>query len=251
MAKKPTCEELEQRVKELEREAIERNQTEKALIDSKNRTFQLKARPFPPRFTLTVSLVLATCIIFIVGHLLGKSWFKLQESLPHHTTIRGRVASQPDGSDRLPAIVKPVVYPQGLPDPEEGSKETEDMSMPETFSSQQGLYDKAISAAAHMPEPKADPSTTGRVVIQVGAYRKKANAELLLRELEEKGYDAYLDKRIVQNLGLLYQVRLRGYASESAAGTAMAQLRKQEGLNDSFTLTVDGAGRGSQAPALQ
>jgi cell division septation protein DedD len=101
-----------------------------------------------------------------------------------------------------------------------------------------------------MAEPKTDPSTAGRVVIQVGAFREKANAEPLLRELEEKGYDTYLEARIVKNFGFLYLVRLRGYASESAARTVIDRLEKEEGLKDSFTLTLDIVSGSSQAPAL-
>jgi cell division septation protein DedD len=125
------------------------------------------------------------------------------------------------------------------------------MSMAETFSLQQGLYHKGTSAVVHMPEPKLETPRAGRVVIQVGAFREKAEAELLLRTLGEKGYNGYLDAGIVKNLGLLYRVRLRGYASERAARAAIGRLEKEEGLKGSFVLTVDGGGGRSLTPALQ
>ncbi len=250
MAEKPTYEELKQRVKKFEREAIERKLAEEALIDSKNRTSLLKVKAFRPWFTFTVSLVLAICIIFILGHLVGDSWLKLQEPVPHPITKTDRIASQPDGLDRSPAMGEPLVYPQGLPDQEEDSQETRDIGVAEAFSSPEDLYEEALSASRSMPEPKADPSTAGRVVIQVGAFRKKANAEPLLRELKKKGYDTYLEARIVKNFGFLYLVRLRGYASESAARTVIDRLEKEEGLNEPFTLTLGIVSGSSQTPAL-
>ncbi len=115
MAEKPTYEELKQRVKKFEREAIERKLAEEALIGSKNRTSLLKVKAFPPWFTFTVSLVLAICIIFILGHLVGDSWLMVQESVPHHITKTDRIAIQLDGLDRSPAMGEPLVYSQGLP----------------------------------------------------------------------------------------------------------------------------------------
>ncbi len=250
MAKKPTYEELEQRVRELEKESLERKLAGEALIGSKNRTSLLKVKAFPPWFTFTVSLVLAICIIFILGHLVGDSWLKLQEPVPHPTTKTDRIASQPDGLDRSPAMGEPLVYPQGLPDREEDSQETRDIGVAEAFSSQEGLYEEAPSAGPSMPEPKADPSTAEKVVIQVGAFREKANAEPLLRELKKKGYDTYLEARIVKKFGFLYLVRLRGYASESAARTVIDRLEKEEGLNEPFTLTLGIVSGSSQTPAL-
>jgi len=220
-----------QRLAESEASGTEHKGAEEALIESEERSSHSKARTFHPPSTLIVSLLLATCIVFVVGHLLGNSWLKVQkgEFPPDHTKIPEKIANQPGESNEFP-----------LPDQEEGAQERGDISVVETFSPQQGLYDKATSAAVLMPEPKANASRAGRVVIQVGAFRERANAELLLRKLGEKGYDAYLDARILKNLGFLYRVRLRGYTSERAARTAIGRLEKEVGLNDSFALKVDG-----------
>jgi cell division septation protein DedD len=137
-----------------------------------------------------------------------------------------------------------------LPDQEEDSQETRNIGVAEAFSSPQDLYEEALRACRSMPEPKADPSTAERVVIQVGAFREKANAELLLRELEKKGYDTYLEARITKNSRFFYFVRLRGYASESAARTVIDRLEKEEGLNEPFTLTLDIVRGSSRTPAL-
>ena len=243
--------ESRRRLAESEASETQPKGAEEALIESEERPSQLKARTFHPRFRLIVSLGLATCIVFAVGHLLGKSWLKVQksESLSDQSTLRGRIATQLYDSNESPDLGEATTSAQG--DRKQATQKRGDMSMSETFSPQQGLYHKATSAAVHMPEPKVETPRAGRVVIQVGAFREKAKAELLLRKLGEKGYDAYLDARIVNNLGLLYRVRLRGYASQRAARAAIRRLEKEEGLKGSFALTVDGGGGRSLTPALQ
>jgi hypothetical protein len=242
---------LRQRLAESEASKTQHKGAEEALIESEERASQLKARTFHPRFRLIVSLGLATCIVFVVGHLLGNSWLKVQkgESLPHQSTIRARIATRLYGSNESPDLGEATAFAQG--DRKEATQKRGDISMAETFSLQQGLYHKATSAAVHMAEPKVEMPRAGRVVIQVGAFREKAKAELLLRTLGEKGYDGYLDAGIVKNLGLLYRVRLRGYASGRAARAAIGWLEKEEGLKGFFALTVDGGGGRSLTPALQ
>jgi len=210
-------------INELEKSHQHRG-TKEALINNKERASQTKTRIFHPWSGLIVSLGLAICIVFVVGHLLGNSWLNVQKI----------------ESNEFPA-----------PDYEERDHETGDMSMAETFSPQQGPSDKATSTVVHMPDPNAETSRAGRVVIQVGAFREKENAELLFRKLVEKGYNAYLDKGIVKNLGLFYWVRLRGYANERVARMTIGRLKKEEGLNDSFTLTVTGGDERSLTPAPQ
>lgn len=213
-----------QHLAELEVSENQHKGTKEALINNDERASQTKTRIFHPWAGLIVSLGLATCIVFVVGHLLGSSWLNVQKIESNKFSVL---------------------------DHEEHDHETGDMSMAETFSPQQGLHDKATSAVVHMPDPKAVTFKAGRVVIQVGAFREKANAELLFRKLVEKGYNAYLDKGIVKNLGLFYWVRLRGYANERVARTTIGRLKKEEGLNDSFALTVTGGDERSLTPALQ
>lgn len=93
--------------------------------------------------------------------------------------------------------------------------------------------EKATSAAACVPDLKKDAAKAGNVVIQVGSFRERATAERLVRLLEKKGYDVYLEIRTLKNLGLFHRVRLQGYASVAAARTEMPPLRKQ-GFNDAF-----------------
>ena len=75
-------------------------------------------------------------------------------------------------------------------------------------------------------------------VIQVGAFRIQARAEKFQKELQDKGYDAYLETRALPDHGLFYRVRIRGYMSLVDARAEMERLHKEEGL-DSFALPME------------
>jgi hypothetical protein len=171
-----------------------------------------------------VSLGLATCIVFIVGHLLGNSWLNVHMFK----------------STEAPAL-----------DHEERIHETGERHMAAPYPPQHGHSNKVTSAVVRMPLPTTETSTADRVVIQVGAFREKENAERLVRRLVDKGYNAYLDTGIVNNQGPFYWVRLRGYANESVAKTTVDRLKKEEGLNDSFALTVMSGDEKNLPPAQQ
>jgi len=120
---------LRQRLAESEASETQHKGAEEALVVNKERASQLKARTFHPRFRLIVSLGLATCIVFVVGHLIGNSWLKVQkgEPLPHQSTIRARIATQLYGSNESPDLGEATASPQG--DRKEATQKRGDMSM--------------------------------------------------------------------------------------------------------------------------
>ena len=75
-------------------------------------------------------------------------------------------------------------------------------------------------------------------VIQVGAFRSLARAEKFQKELQDKGYDAYLETHALPEHGLIHRVRIRGYMSLVDARAEMERLHKEEGL-DSIVLTME------------
>jgi hypothetical protein len=193
---------------------IEDNQsreTNETLADMNESSSQPKTRLVYLWSGLMVSLGLATCIVFIVGHLLGNLWLNMH------------MFESTEG----PA-----------PDHEERIHKTGERHMAAPYSPRPGHSNKVTSAVVRMPLPTTETSSTDMFVIQVGAFREKENAERLVRRLVGKGYSAYLDTGIVNNQGLFYWVRLRGFANESVARTTVDRLKKEEGLNDSFALTV-------------
>jgi len=75
-------------------------------------------------------------------------------------------------------------------------------------------------------------------VIQVGAFRSLAGAEKFQKKLQDKGYDAYLETRVLPDHGLIHRVRIRGYMSLVDARAEMERLHEEEGL-DSFALPME------------
>lgn len=187
-------------------------ETNETLADTNESPSQAKTRLFYPWSGMMVSLILAACIVFIMGHLLGNSWLNVH-------MIRSTEGPGPGHKERI--------------------HETEDRHMADTFSPQHVRPNKVTSAIVPMPPlPTTETLSADRVVIQVGAFREKENAERLVKKLIDKGYNVYVDKGMVNNQGLFYRVRLRGYPSESAARTAVDHLKKEEGFTDSFTVTL-------------
>jgi hypothetical protein len=99
----------------------------------------------------------------------------------------------------------------------------------------------------HAAEKSSEEPPQKVFIIQVGAFRSLAAAMNLMKGLREKGYDVYLDGRILPNLGLMHRVRIRGYASAAAARADAERLNKEEGL-DSIVIT---SAQGARSDSLQ
>jgi cell division septation protein DedD len=96
---------------------------------------------------------------------------------------------------------------------------------------------KSERAQGRAPDGKTGISKAENAVIQVGAFRVRATAEQLIRQLREKGYDPYLEIQTLQDLGLIHRVRLSGYGSVAGARTAMVRLQDQ-GFDDVFVVSL-------------
>jgi len=78
------------------------------------------------------------------------------------------------------------------------------------------------------PEP---PS--GRYTVNVGSFREQARAERLMRELDGKGYRAFVAKSTVPQKGTWYRVSVGRYSSREEAQAFAQALKEKEGM-DSF-----------------
>jgi cell division septation protein DedD len=144
---------------------------------------------------------------------------------------------------KSPADASPTVFLQTAVAPgEDAQKPVADIKPVQESSPGQHGADQTVSAAP--AEDQSEDSGKGNVVIQVGVFREKPNAEKLLKRLRARGYDAYLETRAAPNLGDLYRVRLQAHPSEDTARDVMVRLEKEEGINDSFIL--DRIGRQDQ-----
>jgi cell division septation protein DedD len=108
----------------------------------------------------------------------------------------------------------------------------------ESLAKDDNLKQEDTSEGKHAVEHVSVSSDNMGFVIQVGAFRTIARAENLQKALQDKGYDAYLEKHTLPEFGLFHRVRIRGYANLAAARAEMERLHKEEGL-DSIILTIE------------
>ena len=95
------------------------------------------------------------------------------------------------------------------------------------------LNDDVSSNQAYISESNTVIKNAERLIIQLGAFRKKITADGLMKRLREKGYEPNIKVKNTKDKSLYYRIRLRGYGSMAAARKARAQLAKQ-GFRDSF-----------------
>ena len=89
--------------------------------------------------------------------------------------------------------------------------------------------DREMATAASAPSP-AGPWT-----VQVSAFRSRALAEDLRRQLAAKGYDAYLVAVESEDGRVRYRVRVGSFATRGEADQAAARLRTERHLNPFVT----------------
>ena len=93
--------------------------------------------------------------------------------------------------------------------------------------------EKKTTVSSLKPESKSKGTSTGKVILQLGAFREKRAAEGLKRRLMDKGYDAYLGEVAVKGKGRFHRVRIRCCSNLNEARAMKARLRKQ-GFGKSF-----------------
>jgi len=211
-------------------------------IPMEEKTPRLRGRVVHSRFALIGSSVIAACLILTVWLFLGNSDHKTQKgpSPPFRNATRLKIPRDLSNPDQSPVSVQPVHYAKPAIAREASAQKKWNISFAQGTAPEQKPENKMTSTPAHVSESKTEATKAGNLIIQVGAFRESATAEGLMRRLQEKGYDAYLAPRTLKNLGLVNLVRLRGYASENAARTVIAQLEKEEGLDDSFIVNPGG-----------
>jgi cell division septation protein DedD/LPS O-antigen subunit length determinant protein (WzzB/FepE family) len=193
------------------------------------------------RFLLPARRLVVPASILLVAGLILVGYTQLNRRveslpLPHDPTrtpgANSAVTPREPPADASPAVsLQTVVAPGGdVPKPVDDIRP---VGEPSPGPSQHG-EDQTVSAAP--PEEKSESAGEGNVVIQVGVFREKPNAEKLLKRLRARGYDAYLETRAAANLADLYRVRLQAHAGEDKAREIMVRLEKEEGINDSFIL---------------
>ena len=118
-----------------------------------------------------------------------------------------------------------------LPKEEEEVKVTEEGARkPETREESQEK-----PQVAKVEEPKVRPAPeeklpTGRYTVNVGSFREMARADRLRKELEEKGYKAFVAKAAIPQKGTWYRVSVGRFPSRVEAEAFSQALKEKDGL---------------------
>ena len=81
-----------------------------------------------------------------------------------------------------------------------------------------------------IPEGKL---STGGYTVNIASFKDKGNADQLMKELGEKGYEAFVEKANIPQKGTWYRVAVGRFSSRGKA-LAFAQELKEKGVNYSF-----------------
>jgi cell division septation protein DedD len=101
----------------------------------------------------------------------------------------------------------------------------------------------ASSSASASPKPSTppgqdhSPSATPKVPakhfysVQLGAFRYERTAEVLMKELREKGYDAFIQPGVTKDKSPIYRVLVSKHANRKAAQEFAKEIRLKEKAN--------------------
>lgn len=129
-----------------------------------------------------------------------------------------------------------------------GEKEASDEEQEVTIAERKGKRteiegkkeEKPKVAMVEEPEGLAIPQgkvTRGRYTLNIASFRDKVNADQLMKELEDKGYDAFLEKTDIPGKGTWYRVAVGRFSSREEALT-FARGLKEKGITYSFVRKI-------------
>jgi cell division septation protein DedD len=113
--------------------------------------------------------------------------------------------------------------PQPLTDPK-----TDGLAKaPAAGSTNAGVLTRIGSVAAVASEQQR-VQTRQEFTIQVGAFRRKANADGMYKVLYDLGYDPFIFQLELDDQDVLYMVRFGGFATRTSAEAAMIEFKQKE-----------------------
>ena len=71
----------------------------------------------------------------------------------------------------------------------------------------------------------------GRYTVNVASFRDKRNTDRLMKELEEKGYEVFVEKADIPQKGVLYRVAVGRFPSRRQAQAFARGLKERDGIN--------------------
>lgn len=88
-----------------------------------------------------------------------------------------------------------------------------------------------IAEKAKVPAAPEGKPHTGRYTVNVASFRDKRNTDRLMRELEEKGYEVFIEKANIPQKGVWYRVAVGRFPSRREAQAFARGLQERDGIN--------------------
>jgi len=147
----------------------------------------------------------------------------MQESKPSSSTDSQAPAINPSSSES----------PTAAPDDRPAADSAAHRSSP----AQQTEPQPVRSEMPNTAQPQEDPEPPAPFSVQVGAYLTKTNAERMVSQLMDKGYDAYIFQRTDKKQRVWHLVRFGRFHNREAAAQAMQAFKDQEQMDASVAFS--------------
>lgn len=179
-------------------------------------------------------------LLFFAGLLVGVSWGLPVggQAVARPLPVR-QVASAPPPQP-CPPVVAAAPRERELPEPGPAPfvEEEPAPAEPEPLPVRDEPAPQPPQIAAYIPppaepepapvsEPVSEPVRKGRYALQIGAFSKAENSEVVLRDLESRGYDAYV-VRLKGTRRTLHAVRVGSYQKRGEALQAASEFEQRE-----------------------
>jgi DNA-binding response OmpR family regulator len=179
----------------------------------------------PVLFTIIIILGIAGIILYNLDLFPWSKTQKLVSKKPAELSRQQGMNIPPQQEQQPQQTVpqgKPESVPSVQPQPAPPAPVPSTAPAPAAPAPAPALTPKSPSAEKAVAEPKPKPS--GKVVysVQIGAFKEKQNAETLLKQYKDKGYDPFLETSELKERGTLHRV-LIGKSERRKEATQLAE----------------------------
>jgi len=151
------------------------------------------------------------------------------------------IVSEPSADTQESGVGKKVFI---LGEPEAPKEEKEvtgaegERKRPEIEDKEEGKAQVAIAEEPKGPARAEGKLPTGGYTLNIASFRDKGNADRLMRELEQKGYEAFVETANIPQKGTWHRVAVGHFSSREEA-LAFAKGLQEEGIDYSFVRKLD------------
>ncbi len=94
---------------------------------------------------------------------------------------------------------------------------------------QVGVRADRLSAAVVSPQEKSQPKLSDGYILQVASFRERDRAESLSRQINQKGFDAFVEQTVVNRSETAYRVRVGPYPELTTAQETAQEILSKSG----------------------